>query len=370
MAAKPEAQKIHDAMAEKFGPRSVMMASQMPRYPKYSTGSISLDLATGCGGWPSDRMVEVFGAEQCGKTTLGLLGMSNFLDAQPKRGALILDTEHKLDVEWLATLVGEERLDKRIIYSQPDDIEQACEIYKEAVKSGFVCFVLFDSIASAITRKSMDTEKDEMTGNARQMARFAPIMANLTAKYQCCTYAVNQTRDDVAGFHRIITPGGHAPKHNAVMRVYLKKAKGEVFEDINGERVKVGGTVAAKIVKNQAGGIEGRTCQWWFMSVRTEKWGFGVDQAEEIAQLGAMTSIVTRKGAWYHHPSLPDGKICGADQFSAHIKAHPELQAQLRVAIIEQLRDRVSEVAPVQNPNDLDEAPVAELFRQGVFGEE
>jgi len=341
MAAKPEAQKIHDAMAEKFGPRSVMMASQMPRYPKYSTGSISLDLATGCGGWPSDRMVEVFGAEQCGKTTLGLLGMSNFLDAQPKRGALILDTEHKLDVEWLATLVGEERLDKRIIYSQPDDIEQACEI-----------------------------EKDEMTGNARQMARFAPIMANLTAKYQCCTYAVNQTRDDVAGFHRIITPGGHAPKHNAVMRVYLKKAKGEVFEDINGERVKVGGTVAAKIVKNQAGGIEGRTCQWWFMSVRTEKWGFGVDQAEEIARLGAMTSIVTRKGAWYHHPSLPDGKICGADQFSAHIKAHPELQAQLRVAIIEQLRDRVSEVAPVQNPNDLDEAPVAELFRQGVFGEE
>jgi recombination protein RecA len=157
-------------MQEKFGQKSVMMAAQMPRYPKISTGSLALDFATGVGGWPSDRYVEVFGAESCGKTTLGLIGMKNFLDAQPKRGAVILDTEHKMDLDWAARITGDDYMKTRIIYLQPDSIEDATEMYKECVSDGSTAYVLFDSIASAQTRKSVTTEKDEMTGNAKAMA--------------------------------------------------------------------------------------------------------------------------------------------------------------------------------------------------------
>lgn len=364
--AKSEALKLRDQLQGKFGEKTVIMGSEMPQHPRISTGSLSLDLATGVGGWPSDRLVEVFGAEQCGKTTLGLMGMSNFLDAQPKRHALILDTEHKLEMGWLETLVGAERLANRVIYIQPDDIEQACEIYKEAVKSGLVCFTLFDSIASAQTRKSVETDKDEMTGNAKAMARFAPIMAQFSAKYQCLTYAVNQTRDDIAGFHRVITPGGHAPKHNAIMRVYLKKGKGEVFEDTaSGEKIRIGYVVSAKIVKNQAGGMEGRTCQYWFMSVPTEKWGFGVDQLEEISRLGVITGVVERKGGWYYHERIPGGKIQGADQFAAFVKGNPEVQKELREAITARIPSYVSQIAPVTNSDD--EMPVGEIFKRDPF---
>jgi recombination protein RecA len=367
MAAKrTDIHKLRDQLVTSYDARSVMMASDMPRHPRYSTGSLSLDFATGVGGWPSDRLIEVFGTESCGKTTLGLLGMSNFLDAQPKRCALVLDTEHKLDIDWLATLVGADRLENRVIYLQPDDIEQATQMYKEAVASGLVCFTLFDSIASSTTRKSVQSDKDEMTGNAKAMARFAPIMGAFSAKYQCCTFAVNQTREDIAGFHRILTPGGRAPKHAAALRVYLKQGKGEIIEEINGEKVKVGYPVVAKIVKNQVGGIEGRTCQYWFMNVATDKWGFGVDQTEEISRLGLITGVIERKGGWYYHEDLPGGKILGADILAKQVKADPGLRQKLTATIMARLSEHAHEVAPITDPEASleEEPPVAPLLPQ------
>lgn len=362
---KSDVVKLKEALVEKFDERTIMMASDMPRYPRYSTGSISLDFALGVGGWPSDRLVEVFGAESCGKTTLGLLSMSNFLDAQPKRCALILDTEHKMDLDWLGRLVGEDRMRNRVIYVQPDDIEQAIEAYKEAVGSGIVCFTLFDSIASSTTRKSIQSDKDEMTGNSKSMARFAPIMGAFSAKYQCCTFAVNQTREDIAGYHRIITPGGRAPKHAAALRVYLKPGKGEVTEEIDGEKMRIGYVVAAKVVKNQVGGIEGRTCQYWFFNVHTDKWGFGVDTVEEISRLAMITGVIERKGGWYYHEALPGGKVQGADQFAAFVKANEPVRKQLTATIMARLKEHAAEVAPISNPEALEEEPaVAPLFRQ------
>ena len=355
-------------MANRFGERSVMMASDMPRYPAISSGSIALDFAVGpIGGLPSDRFVEVFGKESCGKTTLGLLAMNNFLDAQPTRCALILDTEHKMDQEWLATLVGRERLKKRVIYLQPDDIETAIEMYKEGVSSGEVCFVLYDSIASSVTRKSIETEKDEMTGNAKSMARFSPIMGAFSAKYHCCTFAVNQVRDDIEGYHRVITPGGKAPKHAAALRIYLKRGKGEIYEDIDGEKAQVGYVVAAKIIKNQVGGIEGRTCQYWFMSVPTERYGFGVDWVDEVTRLAVLTKVIERRGGWYYHPALPEGgKILGQDQFAAFVKQNAELRGELTAAIKDRLKEHASEVAPITDPGSED-APVGELFQRNAF---
>ena len=371
MPAKPEAQKLRDEVAKKFDERSIIMASDIPRRAPVSSGSLALDFAIGIGGLPSDKYIEFFGVEGGGKTTLGILAMTNFLDAQPGRAVVILDTEHKMSPDWLERLVGAKRM-RRVLYFQPDDAEQAVAMYKEAVGSGQVSFVLFDSIAAAETRYAMeDPQKETRGGNAKVMGRFSRIAATFSSKYHCCTFAVNQLRDDMEGFHRLITPGGRAVKHHASLRVYIKRGKGEVFEDIYEEKVKVGYQVAAKIVKNQLGGIEGRTAQYWFFSVETPRWGFGVDQVEEIIRLGAVTRSIDKRGSWYHHPALPadakgEHKVQGADQFAEFVKRDELVRSELTTTIMAHLKEHAHEVAPIMNPENA-EMPVGELFRQDPF---
>jgi len=139
-----------------------------------------------------------------------------------------------------------------------------------------------------------------------------------------------------------------------------------VFEDIYEEKVKVGYQVAAKIVKNQLGGIEGRTAQYWFFPVQTERYGFGIDQAEELARLARLTKAVEVKGNWYYHPNLPTGKIQGADQFADFVKRDEVARAEVTAAIMAHLKEHAHEVAPIMNPENA-EMPVGELFRQDPF---
>lgn len=367
---KSDAVKLHDEMVGKFGERSVVMAAKIPKHDPVSSGSLALDFAIGIGGLPTDKYVEFFGAEGGGKTTLGLLAMGNFLDAQPKRAAVILDTEHKLSHTWVEQLLGAKRME-RIIYFQPDDAEEAVGMYREAVLSGAVSFVLFDSIAAAETRRGMeDPTKDSFGGNAKVMARFSRIAGTFSAKYRCCTFAINQLRDDLEGYHRLITPGGRAVKHHATLRCYVKRAKGEVYEDLDGEKVRIGYQVAVKVIKNQLGGIEGRTCTYWFFNVPTEKWGFGVDQVEEISRLAMLTKAVERKGAWYYHPNLPSGKVQGADQFAEFVKRDEGVRTELTATIMARLKEYSNQVAPISTDPEGEDMPVGELFRQGVFGED
>src|SRR5262249_37947632 len=135
--------KVKTSLEKDYGPESIMFATDIPVRPRISSGSLALDFAM-CGGLPTDRCVGVAGAERTGKTALALLAMQNFLDAQPDRGALILDTEHKLSSEWVEQLIGSQRM-KRVILAWPDHAEQATDIYVKAVKTGDISFVLFDS---------------------------------------------------------------------------------------------------------------------------------------------------------------------------------------------------------------------------------
>lgn len=363
--AEKAALKLRDTILASYGEDAAMMATDIPRRPAVSSGSIALDCAIGIGGLPPDRFIEVFGKEGTGKTTLALLAMRNFLDTYPDRLAAILDTEHKLNPVWMETLLGDRIT--RVVYFQPDYAEQAVSMYAKAVTTRQVSFVLFDSIAAAETQSGTeDPEKSSFGGNSKAMARFARLAGNMSNKYECLTFAVNQVRDDMEGYHRIITPGGNAPKFHSVLRIYLKKGKGEATEEIDGEKVRVGYPIMAKIIKNHCGGQEGRVCQWWFYTVPTEKYGFGVDQIDEITRLAMITHVIERRGGWYYHPSLPDGKILGQDGFAKFVKTNEALQAELTAAIMARVGEHASEIAPISNVDiPPEEQQVAELFRQG-----
>jgi recombination protein RecA len=155
------AQSLVTEIRKKFGDESAYMASDIPSRGGITSGSLSLDFAIGpMGGLPRDRVMEFFGPESSGKTTLALLAISEFLDAQPKRGALILDLEHKLDLDRMHKLLGP-RMD-RVVVTFPDYIEEAQDIYTmpSTVPSGDVCIALLDSIGGA-PNKTM-TERSAM----------------------------------------------------------------------------------------------------------------------------------------------------------------------------------------------------------------
>lgn len=202
--------KLYTDLRTEFGEDTIMRAVDIPKRPGIPSGSLALDFAVGFGGMPQDRVIEISGKESSGKTTLALMIMTHFLDAQtdPSRGALVLDLEHKLTADWLEYLVGSDRME-RIIYIQPDHAEQATNIYKTAVRSGQVCFALYDSIAGAPTkRRNDDAEVAGYGGNAGAITEFARSAANLSAKYVCLTVGINQTRDDFGGYNRLVCLAG------------------------------------------------------------------------------------------------------------------------------------------------------------------
>lgn len=357
------AQKMVGQLQEKYGANSVMMAKDIPKRPPISSGSLALDFAIGIGGFPSDRVVEIAGAEGCGKTTLALLSMASFLD-NDKRGAVILDTEHKIDSAWIKQLIGEER-ESRVMVLWPDTIEQATNMYASVVAGdeklkippGTTGFVLLDSIGGSPTvRRNDDAEVGNYGGNAQGVGEFARRAAGHSHKYNCLTIGVNQIREDMKGYNRHLVPGGHAWLHACTVRLQLKRGKGKATEKINGEDFPIGYEIACKVVKNGVG-APGRTASWWFMNVPTEKYGFGVDTMEEIIRLGILTDVIERKGAWYHHPLLPEDKgehkLLGRDRLVDFIRADAGLQKQFSAQITGALRsgDFGAEVAPMSDPD-------------------
>lgn len=303
--------KLLTEMQAKFGADSVMRASQVPVNPPITSGSLALDFATGVGGFPSDRVIEVAGDEGSGKTTLGLLTMMHFLD-NDHRIALIIDTEHKLTMEWVQYLIGPERME-RMLYMQPDYMESATNMYIEAVGSGEVGFVLFDSIGGSPTRAAVEkeAEKVQVGGNAGAVTKFARIASTLSAKNRCLTFCVNQVRADMDGFRRHMTPGGHGLKHACVMRVKLRRSTQDKVEAVvNGEKMVVGFKVFASIIKNQMA-AQGRTAWWWFYNVETPEYGFGIDTLDEVVRLAVATKVIVQNGSWYSHPALPEYKTSG-----------------------------------------------------------
>lgn len=357
--------------------KSIMWASEIPIREKLHSGSLALDFAMG-GGIPSDRCVELAGEEKAGKTTLALHTLMNFLDAQPDRGCLFLDTEHKITESWMEKLIGRERM-KRIILTWPDHIEQATDMYTTALESGDICMAILDSIGGSPTMRTMvdsqgkskSAETGNIGGNALGVTRFSNIATGYSQKYHCLTLGINQVRDDMSGYHRHITPGGRAWKHACVLRLQLMRTSEKVIRKVNGEDIPVGFRVKAKVVKNQLG-VEGRTAEYLFYPVETEEFGFGLDTIEEITRLSLVTDVVRRGGSSYFHDVFPGGSVKSKEAFFKKVKDDKEIQNALSKQVIEVLvrnGEIAALVAPVEPdlfPDYVDEGEV--VVSANIFG--
>ena len=293
-----------------------------------STGSLSLDLALGIGGVPRGRIVEIYGPEASGKTTLALHVVAS---AQKAGGeAAYIDVEHALEPAYARALGVD--IDSLLI-SQPDTGEQALDIAESLVRSGAVDVVVIDSVAALIPRAELDGEiGDTVVGMlARLMSQAMRRLAGAISKNNCTVIFINQLRQKIGVMYGNpeTTPGGLALKYYASVRIDVRR-----IETLKANGEMVGNRTRAKVVKNKVA-PPFREAEFDIM------YGEGISKIGEIIDLGAKLELIDKAGAWY---TVAGQRIQGRDGVKTYLTENPEICDELE----KQIRDNAHKLMSPQ----------------------
>jgi recombination protein RecA len=305
---------------KQFGKGSIMRLGQETKFdiPALSTGSLALDIALGIGGVPRGRIVEIYGPESSGKTTLSLTVL---VEAQRAGGvAAFIDAEHALDPSYTKMLGV--NLDDLLI-SQPDTGEQALEIAETLVRSNAVDVVVIDSVAALVPRAEIEGEMgDQFVGlQARLMSQALRKLTAAVSKSKTCVIFINQLREKIGVMfgNPETTPGGRALKFYSSVRIDLRR-----IESIKiGDRT-VGNRVRAKVVKNK---VAPPFRQAEFEILFDE----GISKAGSILDMGEAHGVVHRQGSWLTAGEHKLGQ--GREQARHFLRENPKLMKQLEEQI-------------------------------------
>lgn len=312
---------------KKFGDGAVMRLGENSslKVDSISTGSLTLDIATGIGGLPRGRIIEIYGPESSGKTTLALHCIA---EAQKLGGdAAFVDAEHALDPVYAANLGVD--VDSLIV-SQPDFGEQALEITEQLVSSGAVDIVVVDSVAALVPKSEIEGDMgDSHVGqHARLMSQALRILAGTINKTNCIVIFINQLREKIGVMYGNpeVTTGGRALKFYSSMRIDVRK-----IEQLKGAGSEfIGSRTRAKIVKNKVAPP--------FKSAEFDiMYGEGISKVGEILDMAVQYDIVHKGGSWFSYGDRRLGQ--GRDNVKEIIKNEPELAAELE----QKIKDKIAE---------------------------
>lgn len=323
MTEKQKALQTAIAQIEKqFGQGAVMKLGQNTtmNVEVIPTGSLGLDIALGIGGLPRGRIVEVYGPESSGKTTVALQAVAQ---AQKLGGeAAFIDVEHALDPVYAKALGVD--IDSLLV-SQPDSGEQALEIAEALVRSGAIDVLVLDSVAAMVTKSEIDGEMgDTHVGLlARLMSQAMRKLTSVIGKSNCVAIFINQVREKIGVIYGNpeTTPGGRALKFYSSVRIEVRK--GEALK--NGSEI-IGNRTKCKIVKNKVA-PPFKEAEFDIM------YGEGCSVEGEIVDLGVSLDIVNRSGAWFSYNGERLGQ--GRDNAKEFIKDNPELKEEILKKIME-----------------------------------
>lgn len=289
-----------------------------------STGSLGLDIALGVGGYPRGRVIEIYGPESSGKTTLALHAIA---EAQKAGGiAAFIDAEHAFD-RFYAKNLGVD-IDNLII-SQPDYGEQALEIADNLISSGAIDIVVIDSVAALTPKSEIEGEMGDskMGLHARLMSQALRKLTGTISKTNCTVIFINQLRDKIGVVfgNPETTTGGNALKFYASVRVDIRK-KTQIKD---GEKV-IGTGTKVKIVKNKVAPP--------FMTAEFDiMYGEGISKVGEIVDLGVEYEIVKKSGSWFSYGDTKLGQ--GRDAVKTLLKDNPDLAKELETKIFEFIKN-------------------------------
>jgi len=347
MSVNPEKEKAIElaigAVERQFGKGSIMRLGKdeplIRDIQVISTGSISLDIALGVGGVPRGRIVEIYGPESSGKTTLCLHVVA---EAQKKGGICgYIDAEHALDLGY-ARKLGVRTDD--LLLSQPDTGEQGLEIAEMLVRSGAIDVLVVDSVAALVPKAELEGEMGDahMGVQARLMSQALRKLTGTIAKSQTCVVFINQIRMKIGVMfgNPETTTGGNALKFYASQRLDIRR----IGAIKNGEQV-VGSRTRVKVVKNKVAPP--------FKEVEFDiMYGTGISREGDLLDLAAADNIVEKSGAWYAYAGERIGQ--GRENAKDYLRDHPEVSAGIERKVLEKYG--VLKPSPVQAvPDEADE---------------
>jgi len=325
---------LESALAQierQFGKGSIMKLggqNQMPDIEATSTGSLGLDIALGIGGLPKGRVIEIYGPESSGKTTLTLHAIA---EEQKKGGVCaFVDAEHALDPQYAKKLGV--NLDELLI-SQPDTGEQALEIVDTLVRSGAVSMVIVDSVAALTPKSELEGDMgDYSVGvHARLMSQAMRKLTGSINKSGCMVIFINQIRMKIGVMFGSpeTTTGGNALKFYASVRLDIRR-----IGSIKDRDEVVGNATRVKVVKNKVAPP--------FKQVEFDiMYGEGISKTGELLDLGVKAGLVEKSGSWFSYDSIRIGQ--GRENSKTYLTENPEVAARLEAAI----RGKTEEVAEV-----------------------
>jgi recombination protein RecA len=321
---------------KQFGKGSIMRLGGkdvVTQIPAISTGAVSLDYARGIGGVPRGRVIEVFGPESSGKTTLALQVIAQ---AQKTGGiSAFVDAEHALDAQYAKKLGVD--LDNLLV-SQPDNGEQALEIVETLVRSGAVDVIVVDSVAALVPRAEIEGEMGgaQMGLQARLMSQALRKLTRIVSKSKTCLIFINQLREKIGVMfgNPETTTGGRALKFYASVRVDIRR-----IGAIKDGDVVVGGRTRVKIVKNKLA-PPFREAEFDVM------YGEGISREGDLLDLAVEHKVIEKSGAWFAYGGERLGQ--GRENVKQFLKEHPETTRVIEERVRKELGlVRESEVAAV-----------------------
>lgn len=311
-----------DKLEKTYGKGSIMRLgdSAVESMEVIPTGSITLDLGLGVGGYPKGRVIEIYGPESSGKTTLTLHAIA---EAQRNGGiAAFIDAEHAFD-RFYAQKLGVDT--ENLLISQPDNGEQALEIADNLIRSGAIDIIVIDSVAALVPKGELEGEMGDskMGLQARLMSQALRKLTATISKTNCCCIFINQLREKIGVMfgNPETTTGGNALKFYASIRLDIRRV-GQIKdgENITGNRVRV------KVVKNKVA-PPFKTAEFDIM------YGEGISKKGEIIDLGVELNILKKSGSWFSYGDTKLGQ--GRDSIKQLLADNPELAEELETKIKE-----------------------------------
>jgi recombination protein RecA len=315
-----------DKLDKTYGKGSVMRLGdqEVEKVESISSGSIGIDIALGIGGYPKGRVIEIYGPESSGKTTLTLHAIA---ECQKAGGiAAFIDAEHAFDrfyAEKLGVDLGE------LVISQPDNGEQALEIADNLIRSGAVDALVIDSVAALTPKSEIEGEMGDskMGLHARLMSQALRKLTSSISKTNCTVFFINQLREKIGVMfgNPETTTGGNALKFYASVRIDIRRST--QLKDTEGGAL--GNKTRVKIVKNKVA-PPFKTAEFDIM------YGEGISKTGEILDIGVELDIIEKSGSWFSYGGSKLGQ--GRDSVKSILKDNPELMEELEQKILEQLK--------------------------------
>jgi len=314
---------VCSGIEKKYGQGAVMKLTDKPDIDKsmvIPSGSIALDTALGIGGYRRGRIIEVYGPESSGKTTLALHAIA---EAQKlDEGTTFIDAEHSLDPDY-AEMIGVD-IDKMLI-AQPDYGEQALDITDMLVRSGAMGLIVIDSVAALVPKKELEGEIGDyhVGAQARMMSQAMRKLTGVCSQTGCSIMFINQIRMKIGVMFGSpeTTSGGNALKFYASQRLDIRR-----IGDLKDRENLVGNKTKVKVVKN-------KTAPPKKIAEFDIVWGEGIDSTGEVLDLGVSDNIVNKSGAWYDYKGTRIGQ--GRSNAIEFLNEHKDIREEISTALLE-----------------------------------